>query len=117
MVKDPTTGKMVTAPEYSGTLTVWWGAGRTQASIDPYFGWPSMNDGVTEGLGVMNWAVDRDVWDMKTLHTPDQYLTGMLAESWEISPDRLTYTFHIRPGVRWHNKAPMNGRELTAQRH
>ena len=24
MVKDPTTGKMVTAPEYGGTLTVWW---------------------------------------------------------------------------------------------
>ena len=48
------------------------------------------------------------------MHTPDQHLTGMLAESWEISPDGLTYTFHIRPGVRWHDKAPMNGRQLTA---
>ena len=41
-------------------------------------------------------------------------MNGHLAESWEISPDRLTYTFHIRKGVRWHNKPPMNGRELTA---
>ena len=41
-------------------------------------------------------------------------LKGALAESWEISPDGLTYTFHIRQGVHWHNKAPMNGRELTA---
>ena len=39
--------------------------------------------------------------------------TGELAESWE-TPDPLTYIFHIRQGVNWHNKAPMNGRELTA---
>jgi peptide/nickel transport system substrate-binding protein len=114
-VTDPTTGKVVVAPEYGGTLTIHWGAGRTQAATDPYFGWPgAITDGVSETLGMIDWAVDRAVWDLKTLHTPDQYMTGMLAESWEMSPDRLTYTFHIRPGVRWHNKAPMNGRELTA---
>ena len=114
-VTDPTTGEVVVAPEYGGTLTIHWGAGRTQAATDPYFGWPgAITDGVSETLGMIDWAVDRAVWDLKTLHTPDQYMTGMLAESWEMSPDRLTYTFHIRPGVRWHNKAPMNGRELTA---
>jgi peptide/nickel transport system substrate-binding protein len=42
-------------------------------------------------------------------------MIGFLAESWDISPDGLTYTFNIRKGVRWHNKAPMNGRELTAK--
>ena len=115
-VTDPTTGKVVVAPEYGGTLTIHWGAGRTQTTTDPYFGWPgAITDGVSEGLGMVDWAVDRAVWDLKSLHLPDQYLTGMLAESWEISPDRLTYTFHIREGVRWHDKAPMNGRQLTAQ--
>ena len=39
---------------------------------------------------------------------------GLQAESWDVSPDMLTYTFNIREGVKWHNKAPMNGRELTA---
>ncbi len=38
---------------------------------------------------------------------------GGLAESWEI-PDPNTLIFHIRKGVRWHDKPPMNGRELTA---
>ena len=27
-----------------------------------------------------------------------------LAERWDISPDGLTYTFHIRKGVKWHNQ-------------
>src|SRR5215510_1664138 len=36
-----------------------------------------------------------------------------LAERWE-TPDDTTYVFHLRKGVRWHNKPPVNGRELTA---
>jgi peptide/nickel transport system substrate-binding protein len=36
-----------------------------------------------------------------------------LAESWE-EPDDLTYVFHLRRGVTWHNKPPLNGRELVA---
>src|SRR5262249_45651369 len=37
-----------------------------------------------------------------------------LAESWE-EPDDLTYVFHLRRGVKWHNKPPLNGRELVAE--
>jgi peptide/nickel transport system substrate-binding protein len=40
--------------------------------------------------------------------------TGGLAESWEMSKDGLTYTFHLRKGVKWQNKPPLNGRELVA---
>jgi len=36
-----------------------------------------------------------------------------LAESWTQSSD-TTYLFKLRKGVRWHNKPPVNGRELTA---
>src|SRR3989441_9189757 len=36
-----------------------------------------------------------------------------LAERWE-EPDDLTYVFHLRHGVKWHNKSPLNGRELVA---
>ena len=38
-----------------------------------------------------------------------------LAERWEMSPDGKTYTFHLRKGVKFQNKPPVNGRELVAQ--
>jgi peptide/nickel transport system substrate-binding protein len=41
-------------------------------------------------------------------------LEGDLAESWT-QPNETTYIFKLRRGVRWHNKAPVNGRELTAE--
>jgi peptide/nickel transport system substrate-binding protein len=37
-----------------------------------------------------------------------------LAERWE-EPDELTAVFYLRKGVRWQNKPPVNGRELTAE--
>lgn len=36
-----------------------------------------------------------------------------LAERWEALDD-TTYVFHLRHGVKWHNKPPVNGRELVA---
>src|SRR5262245_1631229 len=36
-----------------------------------------------------------------------------LAERWE-QPNETTYVFHLRQGVKWHNKPPLNGRELVA---
>ncbi|GAA2807520.1 ABC transporter substrate-binding protein [Saccharopolyspora taberi] len=36
-----------------------------------------------------------------------------LAESWEPSPDKLTWTFHIRPGVTWSDGAPVTARDAA----
>jgi ABC-type transport system substrate-binding protein len=37
-----------------------------------------------------------------------------LAERWE-ELDDTTYVFHLRQGVKWHHKPPVNGRELVAE--
>jgi len=39
---------------------------------------------------------------------------GCLADSWTV-PELGTVIFHIREGVHWHNKPPVNGRELTPE--
>lgn len=43
-----------------------------------------------------------------------QPLEPDLAESWT-QPNDTTYVFKLRKGVRWHNKAPVNEREVTAE--
>jgi peptide/nickel transport system substrate-binding protein len=39
-------------------------------------------------------------------------LTGDLAESWEISDDNLTWTFHLRPGITWHDGEPFKASDI-----
>jgi peptide/nickel transport system substrate-binding protein len=36
-----------------------------------------------------------------------------IAQKWE-QPSSTEYVFHLQPGVKWHNKPPVNGRALTA---
>ena len=116
MVTDPTTGKMVSAPEYGGTITYGRVSWAEHSDVWYISGWATHNIGlVNEMLGIGDWGLDRDEWDWLVL--ADQPLSawrGALAESWE-TPDDTTIIFNIRQGVHWHNKAPMNGRELTAK--
>ncbi len=114
MVLDPTTGEMVEAPRYGGTLTyglVSWGT-----NVDDWYGHAKDSTGlVNEQLAMWDWGNDRDVWNWRIFaETPAWAIGGALAESWE-TPDDTTIIFNIRRGVHWHDKAPMNGRELTAE--
>ena len=113
MVLDPSTGEMVTAPEYGDTIRAI--LNFKPEGIDPYFRYSAgaFIGLVNEKLGVGDWAIDRSKVGYTTLFLPDEALVGQLAESWE-RPDPLTAVFKIRDGVFWHDKAPVNGRQLTA---
>ena len=113
MVRDPSTGEMVTAPEYGGTIRAV--VNFKNEGLDSYYVytaglWVGL---VNEKLGIGDWAFDRSVFAYDTTYLPDEVITGHLAESWE-NPDPLTYVFKIRDDVFWHDKAPVNGRQLTA---
>ena len=41
-------------------------------------------------------------------------VTGALAESWE-TPDDTTIVFKLKPGMKWHNKPPVDGRDATVE--
>src|SRR2546428_823228 len=38
-----------------------------------------------------------------------------LAQSWQISPDGLSYTFKVDSRAKWQNLPPLNGRSFTAE--
>ena len=115
MVWDRTIRKMVEKPRYGGTLTY---ANNNEApNTDPSIGGAEAGfaiSGVLEKLSIADWAIDRSVNDLGNEFLADDHYAPALAEGWE-QPDPTTYIFHIRQGVRWHNKAPLNGREFTAQ--
>ena len=114
-VTDPVTGKVYTAHEYGGSLT--FVKGNDGGWIDAYKeNAVSMWSLVYEKLGKLDWALDRDAYPFTGGYmTPLYALRGALAESWE-QPDDTTIVINVRQGVHWHDKEPMNGRELTGER-
>lgn len=115
MVIDPTTGIEVPKPQYGGTLTA--ANDREIANTDQSVGGLSAgfaNSGVVEKLGIANWGIDRSVNPLSTEYLDISHYAGALAQSWELPNDR-TFIFTVRDNARWHDKAPMNGRALTAE--
>lgn len=49
-----------------------------------------------------------------TLVEPDAALEmrPALAESWDVSPDQLSWTFHLRPGVTFHDGSPLHADDV-----
>lgn len=59
------------------------------------------------GYTMMSFCFDTLVW-------PDKNgdMTGLLAKSWESSPDGLTWTFHLRDNVKWHDGTPFKASDV-----
>ena len=56
--------------------------------------------------------INGQVYDGLLRYDKNLQLMGVMAESWEISPDNLTITFHLRKGVKWHDGAPFTSADV-----
>lgn len=81
-------------PQYGGTLRL-----LLSETSPTYYSWE---------VSIAFDAVDANT--MTKLVPSTGEIVGDLAESWDISDDGLTYTFHIHQNVRWHD-----GEALTAE--
>jgi len=113
-------GRLVDKPRYGGVV-------RMAFQADPLY--------FDESFGLAYWAttlaqthedlLDGDwfkgpygtgevSWNAGAYTPGPEFMWGRLAESWELA-DSDTLVYHIRKGVRFHNKPPTNGREMTAE--
>jgi peptide/nickel transport system substrate-binding protein/oligopeptide transport system substrate-binding protein len=53
------------------------------------------------------------VFDGLVRFTPDAQVVPGLARSWDISTDGMTYTFHLRKGVKFHDGRPFSARNVV----
>jgi peptide/nickel transport system substrate-binding protein len=62
--------------------------------------------------GVNEQEIDSLVYQGLTTIRPNQQVAGLLAKSWTVSTDGLTYTFDLRSGIRWADGAPFSADDV-----
>lgn len=87
------TEEAASGPQYGGTLRL-----LLNETSPTYYSWE---------VSIAFDALDANTMTKLVPRTGE--IVGDLAESWDISDDGLTYTFHLHEGVRWHD-----GEALTA---
>ncbi|GAA4618175.1 ABC transporter substrate-binding protein [Saccharopolyspora hordei] len=73
-------------------------------------------DSLNPFLGYTLAATDifRSIYPTLTTYRAEDFaVEPELAESWETSPDKLTWTFHIRRGVTWSDGQPVTARDAA----
>lgn len=55
----------------------------------------------------------RDLYDGLVVEAADGSVVPGAAESWEVSEDNLTYTFHLREDARWSNGDPVTAEDFV----
>lgn len=58
-------------------------------------------------------VVDGTIYETLIQCRSDGYLPG-LADRWDVSPDGLRISLHLRPGVRWHDQRPFGPMDVQA---
>ncbi len=88
-----------TTPKRGGTLI--WGHSETPQTLDPHTAGAAASGRVLQNIHCSLITIDKGF-----------NLIPSLAEKFESSPDLLTYTFHLRPGVKFHDGKTMTSADV-----
>ncbi len=99
--------KPAEAAKQLGGKLVMVGTGTFGNPNDPHL--PITATGRVYAVPVTNGIMKRDLYDK------NYSITGDMAKSWEVSKDGKSYTFKLQQGIKFHNVAPINGREFTSE--
>ncbi len=94
-------GSVFAAPKAGGTFV--FGRGGDSVGLDPAY--------ETDGNSFM---VCDNIFEALVFYKDESTaLEPGLAKSWDIAPDGLTYTFHLRKGVKFHDGTPFNANAVV----
>ena len=93
-------GAMAQEPRYGGSVTV-------AVTDDP----PNLDPHITNAASARN--VLHNIFATIVEMNTDFVVAPGLAESWEISDDGLTYTFHLVQNARFHDGTPVNAEAIV----
>ena len=69
---------------------------------------PAYNPSIATNFGAVYWG--RNFYDTLVSYDVNGEIVGKLAESWDISEDGMSYTFHLKEGIKF-----SDGTDLTAE--
>ena len=87
-------------PKYGGTLVA--GMQTDPVGLDPH---------ITNATSTRNML--ENVYDTLVMFDSSLQIVPGLAESWEVSDDGLTWTFHLREGVTFHDGDPLQASDVV----
>jgi len=96
-------------PKQGGTIRYYL-RGDPQGGFEPHIPGGRRDTRKVIGLAIQNAAQ----WDLLSTEQCSVAMRGALADSWRFL-DETTVELKLRQGVRFHNKPPVNGRELVAE--
>ncbi|MBI2887116.1 MAG: hypothetical protein HYY02_07895 [Chloroflexi bacterium] len=77
---------------------------------------PSSFAGADPAMGQNAYQLWHTVGTFMLRREPDTWkLVGDAIERWEFSPDGMELALHVRKGVKWQDKPPVNGRDVEAK--
>ena len=88
---------------------------RADEGADRYLVWnlsaePASWDPTTNSESIADYLVTQ-LFEGLTYPTADGYEPGV-AESWDVSDDGLTYTFHLRDNAKWSDGTPVTAKDF-----
>lgn len=92
---------LLAGPSAAAELRI--GNGNEPESLDPHR---------AEGVAALN--IVRDLFEGLTARAPDGRIVAGAARGWEASADGRTWTFHLRPGLRWSNGDALEAADFVA---
>ena len=99
----PGSASAAASPSPSATpVTYKIGIGQDYDGMNPFSSWSGIS-----------WESFRLGYDFLTWYDEDYQPAPDLATSWETSPDARTWTFHLRPGMKWHDGQPLTARDVA----